>query len=178
MEIVSCQPPSCPERGRWPRLFTPSAFQHQTENKRGPAETRCRRPHASAWAVTLQRRDARNIWGSVRGPAGACGRKMGPPAQRASAGAGPSCCLGGSPRTPTGAAPAHLVPWGGSRWRFKTARSRAKQGRRGVPAPRRGLTQDWSEPVFLGCCGSQNHGPGHLPRDAPPQHRLSWRCPE
>lgn len=80
VEIISRQPPRCPEGGRWLELLTPSAFQHQTENKRAPAETRCRHPRASAWAVTPQRTDALNIWGCVRRPAGACGCKMGPPA--------------------------------------------------------------------------------------------------
>lgn len=41
------QPLRCPERGRWPGIFTPSSFQHHTKNKHGPAETRCRPPWAS-----------------------------------------------------------------------------------------------------------------------------------
>lgn len=74
----------------------------------------------------------------------------GPPCPRASARAGPSCHLGAPPHrslpphppSPTGAVPTHLVPWGGSRWqRFKIARSRAKRGRCGVPALRRGAGQ-------------------------------------
>lgn len=45
--IINCQPLRHPERGRWPGLFTPSSFQHDTKNKHGPAETRCRPPWAS-----------------------------------------------------------------------------------------------------------------------------------
>lgn len=76
-----------------------SAFQHQTEQTRPSGDT-LQTPTCFSLGRDPAAEGCPNIWGSVRRPAGACGRKMGPPAQRASAGAGLSCRLGGSPRLP------------------------------------------------------------------------------
>lgn len=139
-----------------------SAFQHQTENKRGDT---LQTPACFSLGRDPAAEGCPNIWGSVHRPAGACGRKMGPPAQRAWLGQGCLAVWGAPPASPPGAAPAHLVPWGGSKWqRFKTARFRAKRERSGIPAPRRGLTQGWSEPGFLGC-GSQATCPESHPHN-------------
>ena len=102
----------------------------------------------------------------------------GAPCPRALARAGQSCRLGAPPPLP--APPLPIPHWSSTSppctigreqlAEIQDGKIQSKTGKVWGPSSEKG---SWSEPGIPFRCGSQNHSPGHLSRDALPQHRLS-----